>query len=242
MANYLTIDIGNSSAKAAVWTDDKLAARPIWGDLRPADLRQLCSAVCGPLACAAVCSVAHDPYGLVKAAGAMALDLIEVDASTPLPLSLGDYATATLGADRLAAMAGALGLYPGQELLVIDCGTAITYDLLSPEAVFQGGNIAPGLGMRLKALHAFTARLPEVETDPQAPLMGHNTVQAMQAGALRGVVGEIEYYQRQWPGATTVLTGGRALDLAPYLTLPITIDTDLVLRGLMKIIVYNENK
>lgn len=244
MAKYLTIDIGNSSAKAAVWIDDVMAGPALWGALTQRDIEHLCAVSGGRFDCAAICCVGIDPNGLTQAAGALSDKLINVDCSTPMPLSLAGYSTpGTLGADRIAAMVGAVCIHPRRELLVVDCGTAITYDRISADATFLGGNIAPGIGLRLKSLHSFTAKLPQVMTDPKAPLWGATTAQAMQAGALYGAVAEIAFYRNQSPDDTlVVLTGGRGRDLCAHLTFAVTSDPDLVLRGLKHIIEYNENK
>lgn len=244
MTKYLTIDIGNSSAKAAVWIDGAMAAPAIWGALTQLDIEHLCALTDGVFDCAAVSCVGNDPNGLTAAAERLSHRLIEVSASTPMPLSLAGYATpGTLGADRIAAMAGAWEMHPGQNLLVVDCGTAITYDRMDSTGCFVGGNIAPGIGLRLRSLHAFTAKLPLVATDPHAEVWGKSTSQAMQAGALYGAVAEIEFYQKKSPeGTQVVLTGGRGKDLCPLLTFPVTSEPDLVLRGLKYIIEYNENK
>ncbi len=244
MAKYLTIDIGNSSAKAAVWIDGVMVGPAMWGALTQRDIEHLCAIAGDKFDCAAICCVGIDPNGLTQAARSLATRLIEVDASIPLPLSLGGYDTpGTLGADRIAAMAGAVCSHPGRELLVVDCGTAITYDRIDASGRFIGGNIAPGIGLRLKALHSFTARLPQVITDPKAPLWGTTTARAMQAGALYGAVAEIKFYRNQSPeGTLVVITGGRGRDLRSYLPFDVASDPDLVLRGLKYIIEYNESK
>lgn len=244
MAKYLTIDIGNSSAKAAVWIDGVLAGPALWGALTGRDIEHLCAVAGGKFDCAAICCVGIDPNGLTQAASGVSARLIEVSSATPMPLVLDRYATpSTLGADRIAAMVGAVCTHPGRELLVVDCGTAITYDRVNADACFLGGNIAPGIGLRLKSLHSFTARLPQVVTDPKAPMWGDSTVRAMQAGALYGAVAEIEFYRNHSPeGTLVVITGGRGRDLCAYLPFTVTSDPDLVLRGLKYIIEYNESK
>lgn len=243
MAKYLTIDIGNSSSKAAAWLDGEMAGTPICGALSADDLLELCARVGGEFDCAAICSVSDDPYGLGRTAAEVSRRCINVDSSTPLPIDISGYAS-TLGADRIAAMAAVAGMFPGREALVVDCGTAITFDHLSAQGIFLGGNISPGVGMRLRALHAFTKRLPEVESSSDAPLWGHDTKQAMVSGALYGAIAEIEYYARQCPQGTAVaITGGRARSIASMLKIRIeTADSALVLRGLKYIIEYNEDK
>lgn len=244
MAKYLTIDIGNSSAKAALWVDGVMRGPSVWGTLTERDIERLCAKAHGELDCTAICAVAPDMYGLGKVAASFSRKTIEVSASTPMPVDLSLYATAaTLGPDRMAAMAGAMGLHPGEELLVVDCGTAVTYDRVDQSGRFLGGNIAPGIGMRLRSLHAFTAKLPEIATETDPPLWGVTTEQAMQAGAFYGVVAEITYYHAQSPrGTRVVLTGGRSRYLCEHLPFPVTADADLVLRGLKNIIEYNETK
>lgn len=244
MPYYLTIDIGNTSAKAALWHGNELAAPAIWGRLKPLDITRLCAQAQGEVACAALCSVAGDLYGLDDAAAAASAKYMRLDAATPVPISLEMYGTVgTLGTDRIAALCGAQSLHLGSELLVVDYGTAVTYDRLSADGRFLGGNIAPGIGMRLRAMHEFTAKLPEVATDIDAPLWGLTTAQAMQAGAMRGVIAETLYYHGQAPeGTRLIVTGGRSPLIASHLPIECTVDPDLVLRGLKNIIDYNENK
>ena len=84
-------------------------------------------------------------------------------------------------------------MFPGQELLVCDLGTACTYDIVSAEGVFVGGNIAPGAGMRLRALHHYTCRLPEVSSRGTVTEFGTDTQTAMRSAlppALRRAAGE----------------------------------------------------
>lgn len=244
MAKYLTLDIGNSSAKAALWIDGVMRGPSMWGALTERDIESLCAKADGELDGVAVCAVAPDVYGLGQVAASFSHRTVIVGPDTPLPLDLSHYTTgATLGTDRIAAMVGAMELHPGCELLVVDCGTAVTYDRVDADGCFLGGNIAPGIGVRLRALHAYTAQLPEVITDPDAPLWGTSTVGAMQAGAFYGVVAEIIYYHAQSPrGTYVVLTGGRSRCLCQHLPFPVTADADLVLRGLKTIIEYNETK
>ncbi len=244
MAKYLTLDIGNSSVKAALWVDGIMRGPTLWGVLSERDIERLCALADGELDCVAVCAVAPDAYGLGRLAASFSRRFIEVSSATPMPLDLRQYATiATLGPDRIAAMVGAMSLCPDSDLLVVDCGTAVTFDRVDAHGRFLGGNIAPGIGMRLRALHAFTARLPEAVTDPSVPLWGQSTIAAMQAGAFYGVAGEITYYRSQCPDDTElVLTGGRSSDLCQHLPFPVIADADLVLRGLKKIIEYNEDK
>lgn len=88
---------------------------------------------------------------------------LALNGTTPVPISKQYDTPHTLGTDRVAAAVGATVLFPGQNCLVIDMGSCITADLVDAELTFRGGLIAPGLHMRLRAMHTFTERLPLVD-------------------------------------------------------------------------------
>ena len=117
----------------------------------------------------------------------------------------------TLGTDRIAAIAGAYNLFPGAELLVIDAGTALTFEFLS-ENIYRGGNISPGIAMRFKALNSFTEQLPLISAKDDYSFPGRNTADAIRAGVISGVVYEINEYIRTFEKNRAyykiVLTGG----------------------------------
>lgn len=176
-------------------------------------------------------------------------NLLVVTPSTPVPLS-NNYATpSTLGADRLAAAVGAATLCPATPVLIADAGSALTCDLLGPDASYCGGTIAPGVGMRLNALHTFTSRLPEVVWDHSQDFQPFplSTDEAMTSGAVRGVVAQIadafEAARKLYPDCRLLMTGGDA----PYLienpllkTLNPLCQPALVAVGLNSIFRYNE--
>ncbi len=167
----------------------------------------------------------------------------------PLPISL-DYATpATLGADRVAAAAGAARLFPGIPVLILDAGTCLKADVLTADATFRGGSISPGLTMRYRALHAFTGRLPQLTpADPaDGPAWpGDSTDASIRAGVEVGFLAEalafIEWATAQWPGIRPILTGGDGPWLAARLAGPdgrtFAVEPDLVLHGLYHILLH----
>ena len=114
--------------------------------------------------------------------------------TTPIPLR-NDYSTPeSLGMDRLAAAVGAWSMKPGNDLLVIDAGTAVTYDFISADGAFKGGCIAPGIGLRLKSLHEHTGALPLVPAEGDVPVLGYDTETAIRSGVLNGIKYEVEGY------------------------------------------------
>lgn len=243
MAIKLTIDQGNTSAKVAVWRGDEIITEAVYRSLTENDIAALAGSIGGRFDAAiysSVRDVADDVRGYIRERSSR---FIELTHDTPLPISIAYSTPSTLGRDRIAAVVGAYGLTAGHWTLVVDCGTAITYDVLSPDGVFVGGNIAPGIFMRLEALNHFTSRLPLVETSGECPLWGTDTESALRAGAINGVVAELRYYRGMLPVAEpkVVLTGGSADLVSSRAGFELTVDSELVLKGLNSILNYNEN-
>ena len=96
-----------------------------------------------------------------------------------------------VGADRLVTALGAVKTYPG-DLIIIDSGTATTFDIISKEGVFEGGIIAPGINLSVRALHDAAAQLPRIAIKKPDVIVGKNTVEAMQSGIFWGYIGLID--------------------------------------------------
>ena len=131
-----------------------------------------------------------------------------------LPFEIDYLTPATLGKDRIAALAGAYAIGGKGNYLIIDCGTCNTYDLLV-DGHFVGGNIAPGIQMRLDAMHHFTAALPQCTLDDACEkemLLGETTKSAIWNGAYWGVMheinGYINRYSKEYEDLKIVVTGG----------------------------------
>ncbi len=237
----LTIDQGNSSAKIVLWSGQEAVEKITVSRLTREVLEEVVER--HHPAGALVCSVTGNGPRMARWLGERGVKAREVTADMPLPITIGYATPQTLGEDRVAAAAGAWSLFPGEMSLVVDMGTAVTYDVVSERGEYLGGNIAPGVGMRLRALRSFTARLPEVGGYGETPVFGTDTVTAMRAGAIRGVVSEIAYYRSRLPeGARVVLTGGWAERVSQFLDFPVTVDSCLVTKGLLSILHYNEDK
>lgn len=237
----LTIDRGNTTAKIVLWEGtEPISTSTIFN----ADNATLLRAI-GELSFdrAALCSVAGPIDGLDDLLADRGISLLSLTASTPIPTG-NLYATPdTLGVDRIAAAIGAHTLYPGHELLVADIGTCVTYDRIDANGNFIGGNIAPGIGMRLRAMHTFTKALPQVASVGDTPIRGISTDTAMRSGAFFGVVAEVTYYNSLLgPDGMTLLTGGWSERVAAALNFDAKLCPLLVNRGLNRILQYNETK
>ena len=195
-----------------------------------------------PPECVLFSSVSYTTADFEQALGITAR-IFNLSPETPLPITKNYDTPLTLGADRIAASVGANFLYPGEDLVVIDMGTCITYDLIDRDAVFQGGLISPGVKMRFNAMHSFTKRLPLVEPEPEPVLIGKSTRTAMQSGVMNGVLAEmqgiIERYRHKSPDLRVLLCGGDATFFESSLKPPIFAVPELVLIGLNRILTYN---
>ncbi|MGN1237094.1 MAG: type III pantothenate kinase [Bacteroidaceae bacterium] len=241
----LIIDIGNTTAKVAFFDKGKMICRSrtdtdhlvelLKNDRHTSQCRQ-----------AIVSTTANLPMSLKELTENLEINTLWLNNQTRLPF-VNDYKTPhTLGPDRVAAVAGAMKAWPEENVLVIDAGSCITYDLLTADGHYKGGNIAPGIRMRLKAMNEHTARLPLVETNGDLPPMGHDTETALRAGAMIGVKYEIEgyihYLNKCYANGKVVVTGGDAEILKDLLPKTTVCDNHLVLRGLDFILQYNEKQ
>ncbi|NML66885.1 type III pantothenate kinase [Hymenobacter sp. RP-2-7] len=252
MASSLIIDLGNTALKYGLFADGRLREHGILHEpARLLALWQQHQPAQAILASVAAEAVTQPWLAALAAAGALGQVLPLRPGFTPVPIR-NAYATPhTLGPDRLAGVVGAAGLRPGRDTLVVDAGTALKLDLVTADGTYHGGSIAPGLRMRLQALHTFTGRLPLLDLPPAAEavqLIGDSTASAMHSGVLRGaaaeVVGLLATYERHYPDLGVVLTGGDA----PYLQAAleaasgrIFVVPELVLLGLEMILRYNVN-
>lgn len=189
-------------------------------------------------------SVAHLPEEGHKVLNTLGFKMLQLTGQTPVPVEIMYHTTETLGADRIAGIAGARALKPEGELLVIDSGTCITYDFLDGENHYLGGNIAPGLRLRLQAMHEHTALLPLIDGEGEAPELGYDTATALRSGVVWGMKYEIEGYirrfRRKYPHVSVFLTGGDVKKLGISTKYRIFADDFLVPRGLNQILDYNE--
>jgi type III pantothenate kinase len=130
-------------------------------------------------------------------------------------------------------------------VLVVDAGTAITYDVINDRGQYFGGNISPGIHMRYKALHEFTRKLPLIDMIGDYPQLGRNTRDAIISGVLQGIIceveGTIDNFSKNFPELRVVITGGDAGFFDKKLKKTIFVVPNLVLLGLNSILQYNLN-
>ena len=168
----------------------------------------------------------------------------EVSPEMPLPIRLGYDTPRTLGVDRIAGCVGGVHLFPGRDLLIIDSGTAITFDFVSADGVFLGGNISPGMAIRFRALNEFTASLPLVACSPDHGYMGTNTRDAILNGVMNGILFEMRGYidalRAEKPDAVVVVTGGGGKYVQKTLNRAVVFEERLVMTGLNRILEYQK--
>ena len=233
----LVVDIGNTSAKIGIFEKEELLEEKVFQE------QETLEAFIQSLQADAmlISSVRLHPELLLNKAVQIPIRFL-LHHALPLPI-VNAYATPeTLGMDRLAAVCAASRMFHGQNCLVIDSGTCITYDFIDASSVYKGGAISPGLSMRLRAMHAFTAKLPLIEPK-EVPLVGNSTVTCMQSGALNGIraeiEGTIERYQQNYAELRVILCGGDTHFFENNLKGTIFAVQNLVLRGLNSILLHN---
>jgi type III pantothenate kinase len=169
--------------------------------------------------------------------------VLYLDHSVPTPLVVEYSTPETLGPDRLANCSAAISIHPNLNLLVIDLGSCITYDLVSKEGIFLGGAISPGLSFRAKSMNNFSARLPLISIEGQPELLGKDTQSSLKSGAYNGMLSEIEgmigRFSESINELNVVLTGGDLPHFEKEIKCPIFAHPNLTLIGLNEILLYN---
>ena len=240
----LIIDIGNNSSKFFLFNGEQIVLHTRrentvfdvideWNRLYDIDG-------------AIVSSVITDSPQLQAELQKLQCPVVRFNSSTPLPLEINYRTPGTLGSDRVAAAVGAWSEAPGRNMLVIDAGTAITIDFVGKEGKYNGGNIAPGIKMRLRALHEYTSRLPMVDKEGDTPTIGYDTETAIRSGVINGICHEIEGYidefKQKYCDVLVFLTGGDEKPLKNRIKSCIFADKYLVAKGLNRILNDYGNK
>lgn len=237
----LAIDIGNTRIKTGVFDRNELVEAQVFDQIDQGSWQSLINKY--GVTHVIVSSTAEEvDSNLLQTPGVF----LRLSSMTPVPIENGYRTPETLGQDRLAGMVAASWIHPDSNVLVIDAGTCVTYDFLDATGKYLGGNIAPGLDMRYKAMHHFTQRLPSVERGDTGTLLGGTTQEALQNGGLMGILmelaGYIEILKNKYQSVHTLLTGGDAQYLADHLNTGLNVQPHLILIGLNQILQFNVAK
>lgn len=235
----LTVDIGNTTAKIAVFDNkdiiyyDKTEGHNLTGLINIAHNYPLEKCIVS-----STIPITDETRTIIGSTGIE--KIIYFNHLTHIPIKNLYRTPQTLGTDRLAAAIGAYDECRGKDTLVIDMGTAITYEFVTGQGEYIGGNISPGIEMRLKALHEFTAQLPKVEKEGEKPFLGTDTETAIRCGVVDGVRHEIEGLVKElivkYPYLVVFLTGGNTFDFDSSIKKRIFVDRYIVLKGLNRIL------
>ena len=240
----LIIDIGNTAAKVALFDGGEMVEVLTESNQSLDCLEALCAKY--PVEQGIVATVIDLSERVLAALVALPFPLLWLDSKTPLPVTNLYETPETLGYDRMAAVVGANEQYPRRDILVIDAGTCITYEFIDSKGQYHGGNISPGMQMRFKALHQFTGRLPLVDTNGRKLPMGRDTETAIRAGVMKGmeyeISGYIESMKHKYPELLVFLTGGDEFSFDSSVKSIIFADRFLVLKGLNRILNYNNGR
>jgi len=238
----LVIDIGNTLTKVAVFSHQEICFNKIYESLTLNEVKELMNKY--NIVNSIISEVKNFDKELENYLEKHS-HFIKLNNQTPLPFNNLYITPTTLGKDRLAIASAASKLYSNSNVLVIDSGTCITYDLIDENNNYLGGAISPGIELRLKSLSEFTGKLPlvKIEKNEEINLVGNSTESSIKSGVVNGIKQEIEgvinQYLKQYKELKIVLTGGNVerFEIAPKNR--IFADKFLVLRGLNEILKIN---
>ena len=229
----LCFDFGNTRLKVAVFKDNKMQEAIVLKDDSEATLHELL-AIHKPEHSILSSVIKHNP--LTENILASQSTFHKLSASTKINFTTPVGKPETIGADRLALVAAAVHFYPKKNNLIIGLGSCITYNFVNQYHQFLGGGISPGMDMRFKAMHDFTALLPLEKETWNIPLIGYDTRTNLQSGVLNGMAAEIDgiihKYEEKYSNFNVVLTGGNSSYFAGQLKTRIFADHNFLFKGL----------
>lgn len=238
----LVIDLGNTCAKAAIY-DGRSMFNSFVFDKNPVnEVKKILSDTPG-IKHSIVSSVISHSKEVINILQNKTL-CVDFDENTRLPFKITYATPETLGKDRIAAVAGAIALYPGKPILVIDAGTCMKYNFVNHKGEFEGGAISPGLDMRFKALNVFTDRLPHLSYEKDfSTVIGSSTKGSILSGVQMGLLFEAEGYIKRFKDkhkeGIVVATGGNLPFLVEGLKMSIFAAPDLITAGLNEILLHH---
>ena len=241
----LIVDVGNTAVKIAVFLNEEIIEKRSVSKLDFENNIKRINQEYPEIKTAIISSVAKlndEQWNAVE----RRWDTIRLNSETSVPFENTYKTPKTLGVDRIALTAAAVKKFPKKNILIIDAGTCITYDFKNSKDIYIGGGIAPGIQMRYKSLHEFTANLPLLKMEKPQEIIGKTTDEAMHSGIINGVSCEIDgvisYYCNTFNDLTVILTGGDADFLSKRLKNSIFAAPDFLLEGLNHVLVFNKDK
>lgn len=231
------LDIGNTRIKAAIFNDNaEIELLQYFSQIEPAILWLKEQSVDKLMSASVAQAILPAIQGI---------DTYSLTYESKLPFDNQYNSKATMGVDRIAALAAAAIDFPGKPVLIFDIGTCMTIDFLHPDGTYKGGNISPGIDMRLKAMHQMTQRLPLASREDALDLMGDSTLSALGAGVVNGIQfeidGYIQHFAGQYPELVVVLCGGDFSHFDKPYKIKIFAAPGFVLKGLYYLLKLNEN-
>jgi type III pantothenate kinase len=242
----LVIDIGNTLAKIAVFNKSDIINFKSIDTISYSSIKQMLDTY-PDISTGIIASVREMDPDFISLLNSN-IRLMQLNEFTPLPFENNYKSPHSLGYDRIAAVAGASGIFQSDNVLVINAGTCITYDLITAENKYLGGGISPGIQMRFKALHTFTGKLPLIKPGIESTIdiIGNTTERSILSGVLNGVVCEIDgiisSYKLQFPELKVIISGGDYKYFDKSLKNNIFASPNIVLTGLNRIHNFNEKK
>jgi len=240
----LIIDVGNTRIKAAVFENDKLIELVV---LEEVELVKKVDFLMSkyPIRAGILSSVKVFSEELLNDIKKR-MSVLVLSSSTKVPF-INLYKTpTTLGVDRIALVANAVKKFPNQNVLIIDAGTCLTFDMVNSEKEYFGGAISLGVEMRYRSLNKFTSKLPFLEKDMPKNFIGSTTDENIHSGVINGVLNEVKgvisQYEKENRLLTIVLTGGDTYFLAKQLKSSIFANPNFVLEGLNTILIHNKEE
>jgi len=241
----LVIDIGNTSAKIAIFDNTGLIdLQTVVENLHESLINTFKKY---PSITSSIVSAVSDYDNRIPEFLKKNSNFLELTHSTPVPFTNKYSTPQTLGKDRIAIAAAAISMFPHENVLVIDAGTCVTYDFVDSSGEYLGGSISPGLIMRLKALNNYTNKLPlESLPEPNSviELIGESTRTSILSGVVIGLKSELEHitnqYEIQFSPLKVVISGGDYKYFENTSKSNIFASPNIVINGLKEILIFNE--
>ncbi len=229
----LCLDFGNTLQKGVLFQDGEISEEFYITEVTTTSITDIIKKY-KPENCILSSVINHDEA--IENMLSLSTSFHKLTAESKLPFQIGVGKKETIGADRLALIAAAAHFFQNQNVLVIGLGSCITYNFINQYNTFLGGSISPGMQMRFKAMHEYTAKLPLAQSSSNIPLIGYDTVTNLQSGVIFGITAEIDgiisNYFEKYGNFNAVLTGGNSTYFAGRVKNRIFADLNFLFKGL----------